>query len=269
MRNYKVTTLIPARKKTEFFREAEKAENKKAIVDLARKIGKFYAEKNNLSKEDEKTLVLSLFASGLCAWNIKHAASQYDYIVNYILWKQRVYERLNDLGAFGDSVETCVHLINCREKWRVNLKNIHVAAIGNTDIWIKGRRFEIGTNGKSWADSTEEEPMRGPFDGIIYGVISDEEKQYIIDLFRQNKVRQGLTAIAKMLYVFPEKEEFSYFMEKVGRSASIVWKKHLNIYQTVYNPSKHSAFIEKVESENIPTLYEYIKQFGKNEFLTD
>ena len=199
-RNYKVTTLIPARKKAEFFRDAEKAEDKKAIVTLSRNVAAFYAKKHNLSKDDEKTLILSLFASGLCVWCMKHAKDPYEYIIGYIMWKQRISERLNDLGAFADGIETACHLINCREIWRVNLKNIHVSAIGNTDLQIKGVKYEIGINGKTWADSLEDDAMSGPFDGVIYGVFDDTTKNYIINCFRHNNVIKGLTVIAKNLY---------------------------------------------------------------------
>lgn len=269
-RNYEIMKDIPARKKAEFMREARNMETKKAIFDFAKKTAIFYGEKNNWNNDELKTACLALYACGLCIFNMEHAETVFDYLVAYVSWKHRTFIKLNDYGAFGDSLETIVHLLACRKIWRTKIKNLHVTELGKTDVQINRIPFEVGHNGKTWADSTLDNPMNGPFDGVIYGVIDDTERQYIIDLFTQGKVLEGIIQASNMLYVFPDKMDYLSFMDSISkRSATIQYKKSLGRYQTIYNASKHSAFITAIESSEYMTLAEYMKTLGENDYLQD
>ena len=266
-KDYRIMKAIPARKKMEFMRKAENMESKKEIFDYAKKTALFYADKENWTNEEKKTACLSLYACGLCVWNMKRAENVFDYIVDYIIWKQRIFEKLNDLGAFGDSIETIVHLVACRKIWRTNKKNLHVSEIDKTDVKINSIRFEVAHNGKTWAESTENEPMQGHFDGVIYGVFDTEETENIINLFRIGKVMEGIKTVCNMLYVFPDKMEHLNFMDSIStRSATIQYKSNLGRYMTIYNPSKHTAFINAIENSNYKTLSDYMNSLGENDY---
>lgn len=269
-KDYHIMKAIPARKKMEFMRKAENMESKKEIFDFAKKTALFYAEKEGWTTEEKKTACLSLYACGLCVWNMNKAETVFDYIVRYIIWKQRIFEKLNDLGAFGDSIETIVHLVACRKIWRTSKKNLHVSEIGKTDVRINGIRFEVGHNGKTWAESMEGEPMHGPFDGVIYGVFDTEETENIINLFRMGKIKEGIKAVCDMLYVFPDKMEHLNFMDSIStRSATIQYKDHLGRYMTIYNSSKHTAFINAIENSKYETLADYMNDLGDNDYTEE
>lgn len=266
-KDYQIMKAIPARKKMEFMRKAGNMESKKDIFDYAKKTALFYGEKEDWTVDQKKTACLSLYACGLCVWNMNKSETVFDYIVNYIMWKQRIFEKLNDLGAFGDSIETIVHLVAYRKVWRTNRKNLHVSEIDKTDVRINSIRFEVAHNGKTWAESIENEPMHGHFDGVIYGVFDTEETERIISLFRIGSIKEGIKNVCDMLYVFPDKMEHLTFMNAIStRSATIQYKNNLGRYMTIYNPSKHTAFINAIENSNYKTLSEYMNDLGENDY---
>ncbi len=264
---YTVTKYIPGREKMGFFKDCAKANDKKAIFpivkEFARKIFPTLPEhiKTALKKDCElwKKVVLNLYACGIARYEMEQAENWKDYMIRYATFKANTYLRLNDFGAFADVVETSLHLLVCREEWKVKIKNLHVSAIGKTDIVLNGRKTEVGTNGKSWNDSLKHEPMHGPFKAVIYGVFTEEEKEQITNLFVAGEVKKALTNISDMMYYFYEKEEFCYWMNhSVSKTPGIVWKEKAGYYQTVYNPSKHNAFLRFVENERINTVHEIL-----------
>lgn len=269
MKDYNVMQRIPGRKKMEFMRKAEQMEGKQDIFELAKKTALFYGKKEGWNLEQTKTACLSLYACGLCVWRMNRAETIYDYIIGYINWKQRIFQKMNDLGAFGDSIETIVHLVACRKIWRTSRKNLHVSEISKTDVRINGIRYEVGHNGKTWNDSIPDDAMHGPFDGVIYGVFDAEETEIIINFFRAGKTLKGIKAVCDLLYVFPDKYAHQAFMDSLGRSATIQYKGHLDKYQTIYNDSKRNAFIKAVENSGYLTLTKYMQALGNNEYLPE
>jgi len=264
-----ITKAIPARKKMEFMRNCRTMESKKAVFDLAKETAEQYQQKNNWTKEQTKKVALNLYACGFCVWQMEHAENVFDFMCSYIAWKQRTFEKLNDLGAFGDSIETIVHLVACRKIWRTSKNVLHVSAIGKTDVKINGIRFEVGHNGKTWADSELDEPMKGNFDGVIYGVFDEETTEKIISLFRCGQYMKAIKAVCSRLYVFPDKNDHLDFMQNISRSESIQYKKHLARYMTIYNPSKHYAFLRSIEKSGFPSLLDYMNNLGENDYTNE
>ena len=257
------TKAIKPRQKAAFFAQCEKAEGKEQIFAIAKD---FVLNQKTLlsgySKEETKQVIYNLFACGLAWYNMKKAATWVEYMQGYATFKAATYEKLSDYGAFADLVETTAHLLVNKKIWRVRLSTLHVAKMGSIDLRLNGKKIEVGTNGKSWLESTEEDSMNGRFDSVLYGVFSEEEKQLICQLFIEGQVKKAVATIANMLYYFENKYDFANFINSVSRSSSLVWKKQ-GYFQTVYNPSKHNAFIRKIENDNIPTFADII---GKNEF---
>ena len=264
--------FIPARTKGFFFTSCRNAETKNDVFTLAKNLilsfsfpatiqykGNIYSVTNDIKKR----AIFNLFACGECARQIALAETWKEYMIAYAEFKATTYNKLTDYGAFGDLVETVCHLLVNKKVWRTKIKTLHVSAIGKTDLRYNGKKIEVGTNGKSWLESTEEDAMSGKFDGVLYGVFSEEEKESICKEFSEGKVEKAISDIAKMLYYFENKNDFPIFVNSISRSPSLVWKKG-GYFQTVYNPSKHVAFIRAIENSNFPTLYDII---GKNDFI--
>lgn len=263
---FSVTKNIPAREKQYFFTECGNAENKSDVFPIVKAFAKKcfpnFPEhiKNHLRKNPEmwKKVNLNLYACGLCAFSVAHAENWFDYMVEYATFKATTYARLNDLGAFADLVETSIHLLVNKKEWRIKIKHLHVSAVGKVDVTFNGRKTEVGTNGKTWAESVQGDPMHGNYKSVIYGVFTEEEKDSICNLFINGNVREGLKNIANMMYYFYNKNEFYHFMQfTVSKTPTLVWKK-AGYYQTVYNGSKHTAFLRGIENENIPSFRDVI-----------
>ena len=257
------TKTIKPRQKAAFFAQCEKAEGKEEIFAIAKN---FVLNQKNLlngyTREEIKKVIYNLFACGLAWHSVKKTETWFDYMQSYATFKANTYEKLSDFGAFADLIETTAHLLVNKQVWRVRLSTLHVSKIGNIDLRLNGQKIEVGTNGKSWLESTEDDAMNGNFDSVVYGVFSEEEKAMICKLFADGQVKKAIATIANMLYYFENKYEFADFINSVSRSASLVWKSQ-GYFQTVYNPSKHNAFIRKIEDANIPTFADII---GTNDF---
>lgn len=257
---------VTARKKAQFIRACEVATSKKEIYCIALTLANDVASRTTL-EGTVKELAIALYAVGLCAWKAKNAVSIEDFVTAYILWKFAMYTKLHDTGAIGDVVELIVHLVAAREQWRTQLKNLHVSALGRTDVQIGGVKYEVGHNAKVWADATIDDAMKGPFEGVIYGMISNEEMRQIATIMRMDFVR-GVTEVADLLYVFPNKADFLEVMQnQLGRSATLKYRHDLNQIITVYNDSKTKAWINRMEGGEYLTLTEHMKALGKNDWL--
>lgn len=267
VRDYSLTSAIPARKKTEFIRFSINAEGLKPIYQKALETSRFYAIKNGWTATEEKTVARSLFACGVARYQMEQTDTVFDFIVSYVVWKAKAYKRFNDKGAFGDAIEAIVHLVACRAIWRTNKKNIHVSALGKTDVTINRKKWEVGHNGKTWADSEEENPMCGPFDGVIYGVFADTDISNIVSLFLAKRVFDAIKYVCNRLYVFPDKEEHYAFMNSLSKGEGIQWKANIAHYQTRYNDGKHKAFKKGVKMYHVQSLREYMLSLGDNDYL--
>lgn len=265
-KKYNDTKKVTPRQKAKFIRDAKAAANKLEVFELAKELAKETAKKAKL-ESSVKDLALALYACGLCVWNMERTQTAEEYVRRYFKWKSTVYTKLNDTGALGDATETGVHLIAMRKRWRTQIRNLHVAAIGTTDVQINGILFEVGHNAKLWNDSTVEDAMAGPFEGVIYGMIDNNEMTMIMELMKTDVV-MALTELASLLYVFKDKNEFLEVMQNdLGRSETLKYRDDLDKIVTVYNPSKQKAWIDRMEGAEFPTLLEYMKALGDNDWL--
>ncbi len=268
---YEITAEIKPRAKRSFIEQCGAAESDNDIFPMVKDFIKQIAPtlssdarkamKNGLLKQ----VAMNLYALGLGAYNIKHAENVFDYFKHYAAFKSINYTKLNDYGAFGDLVETCVHCLAMRRLWRVQLKNLHVSAIGLIDVQIAGNLFEIGHNGKSFTFSTPTDYMSGKYNSIAYGMFDDDMKQMICDLFINGKTFEGLSLVAQNLYVWLDKYEFYKFVTNISKSQTFVWK--TDHAQIVYNVSKQKQFEKAVYEQNITTLYDYMNTLSENDFL--
>jgi hypothetical protein len=169
---------------------------------------------------------------------------------------------LDDYGAFGDTVETCVR-VACKPAALVSFNDLHVKRQNEIDITIRGEKCEIGTNGKTFLESEEDSPMNGNYEKVVYGVFSNDEQEQIFQLLENGNTEKALASILSMMYVFDKETFYACMTEKTGRGSMYQYKPTMDKWQVIYNPSKHAAFLKMVENENIPTLNEYLKSAGR------
>ena len=216
-------------------------------------------------------ITMASYSVVLASYNMEYSLisneSVQDYLQKYLLFKFAQYYNFSDYGAIGDAIETICHAAVNEYWWRVKRENLHVAATGKVDLTYKKQKLEVGTNGKSFLESTEEDYMNGKYSGVIYGVFSDDEKIMLYEYLKQGKLKQVISSVLDMLYFFPTKQGFSDFMAMVGRSSSLKWKG--DYMQVIYNPSKHNAFLEKAEKENVKTFADYIRENAPENEFTD
>lgn len=189
----------------------------------------------------------------------KEGKKPIETLSEYAHFKRLCGEKLDDFGAFGDTLETCLR-VSCKPENLVSWNDLHVKRQNAVDVTIKGVKFEIGNNGKTFLESDENNPMSGKYEKICYGVFTKEEQMILYDMLENGEYRKAFQNMQNMSYVF-DKETFYHIMtEKTGRGAMYTYKKTSGKWQVVYNPSKHGLFLKAVESENIETLAEWMKK---------
>lgn len=270
---YQITKEIKPRQKAAFFADCRKAE-KSEIFSLCKAF--FRSVAPSLSTDARKALkregmlkkvVLNLYACGLSAYEIGKAENVFDYFRAYATFKAENYIRLADYGAVSDLIETAVHCIASRALWRVHLKTLHVSIVGAIDVTINRIKWECGTNGKSFMESTPVDFMAGKYNGMMYGVFNDKEKETLCNLFISGKTFEGLTYIAKRLYVWEDKNAFVPFCATLCRKSALEWNKAGNYARFRYSESTDKAFRNEVKKQEIISLYQYMKNLSENDFL--
>lgn len=250
-----------------------KPREKEAILNIIRNgIANGKDKKTILSETCKKMIAIGLVENSgaynqmlsvaIALYNMEKARQEgkkpYEMIAQYATFKKATYCKLNDYGAFGDLIET-VCRIACKPRTLVSFNDLHVKRQGNVDITIKNIPFEIGTNGKTFLESTEENSTAGRYQMIAYGVFDNDEKNLIFNLFINGQIEKGIETVANMMYTF-SKQTFIETMENTGRSPMFQFKPSAGHWQVIYNGSKHTAFLKAVESQNIETLADYLKK---------
>ena len=176
----------------------------------------------------------------------------------YAAFKQTTTNKLSDYGAFADMWEILLRMYT-KPEWAIQFSDMHVKRQYDVDITIRGKKCEVGTNGKTFAESTEEEASAGRYDYILYTVLDDDEKQAFFRMVKTGRVKEAMQQAARMTYCFEKNQFFSLLSEKCGRAPMVKYKETAGYWQVIYNPSKHTAFLKMVEAEKIPTLDNWIK----------
>ena len=251
-----------------------KPREKESILAVIRNgIANNEEKKDIITKAEKKMVSIGLVEKGgafdqmlsvcLALYTVEKAKAEgkkpIDLLPLYVAFKRACYNALDDFGAFGDVIET-VCRIACKPSALVTFADLHVKRQNDVDITIRKTPFEIGTNGKTFLESTEDAPMDGKYKMISYGVFDKEEKESIFNLFITGQIEKGLTAVCSMMYVFDKDTFFECMTTKTGRAAMYQYKPSAGHWQVIYNGSKHTAFLKRTESENIPTLGEWLKK---------
>lgn len=169
-----------------------------------------------------------------------------DCLATYAAFKQASEKHFSDYGAFGDFIETVLRC-SCKPLNLVTFSDLHVKRQSETDIIIKGKKCEIGHNGKTFANSSEFDCIGEKVDFIVYGVFDNDEKAALYKLAIDGEFEKLFNNVRTMLYVFPV-DEFAAFMTEKG------FKFKGERWQVIYNDSRARKFLEKVEEEETPTV---------------
>ena len=176
---------------------------------------------------------------------------------SYATFKKACGLNLDDYGAFGDTIETCIRVFS-KPANLVSWSDLHVKRQNEVDITIKGVKMEVGNNGKTFLESEENEPMNGKYQKIIYGVFTKAQQENIYRLLIVGNYTEAKKAIYKRMFVFEKEKFFECMTTKTGRGSMYQYKTSAGKWQVIYNPSKHGAFCAMVENENIETLESYM-----------
>ena len=250
-----------------------KPREKAAIMDTAKKAVESGLNKVEAVKSIEKKMLAmniveksgafnEMLAVALAVYSMEKAKAEgkrpIECLKEYAHFKRLCGERLDDFGAFGDTLETCLR-IACKPENLVSWNDLHVKRQSAVDITIKGVKFEIGNNGKTFLESEEEDPMAGKYEKIGYGVFSKEEQKALYILLENGEYKKAFSSFLSMVYVFDKETFFHSMTGKTGRGAMYTYKQTMGKWQVVYNPSKHGLFLKMVEQENIKTLAEWLE----------
>lgn len=202
--------------------------------------------------------MLSVAISFYCvALAKKEGKKPIEGLKSYATFKKACGLNLNDFGAFGDTIETCIRVFS-KPANLVNWSDLHVKRQSEVDITIKGVKMEVGNNGKTFLESDENNPMNGKYQKIIYGVFTKAQQENIYRLLIIGNYEEAKKAIYKRMYVFEKETFFDCMTTKTGRGSMYQYKPQAGKWQVIYNPSKHGAFCAMVESEKIETLEHYM-----------
>lgn len=258
----KTDSILNSIEKRRFISDAQKAETVSDVLKLARSLVIEKAKKNGISVEDANQYLKQLTAIGKCTFYAEKAKNPVAYIQNYILFK---YQRflMGDTGAMGDAVENVCHLVACRELWRTNKSHLHVSEIDKLDITINNIPFEVGHNAKTW-NCLKQDVENQNHKGVIYGVFDADTVLQIVELAKVNP-KKAITAVCNRLYVFENKAEYFDFMGKAINQRILPDGRIVSVTQ--YNKYRHGIFLREVKAREIPTLTQYMKALGKNDYL--
>ncbi len=169
-----------------------------------------------------------------------------DCLSTYAAFKQASEVHFSDFGAFGDFLETVLRC-SCKPANLITFADLHVKRQSETDIIIKGKKCEVGHNGKTFANSNEYDCIGEKVDYIVYGVFDNDEKAALYKLAIDGEYTKLFDNVRAMLYVFPV-NEFAAFMGEKG------FKFKGERWQVIYNSGRARKFLEKVEEKETPTV---------------
>lgn len=277
---FEIISHIESRKKAKFFNECKNYAETMEYSDIdSDSVFAIYpqilARANEIVNDvytkdatvkDYEIATMNLYACGVCALRMEQTKKLnldlFSYIHSYAMFKIESFKRLRDLGAYGDLIETICHLLVNEKIWRVKINNLHVSAIGNLDLKYKGIKFEVGTNGKTFLDSTELDIMAGKYDGLIYGMFSDEDKRMIDNYVYGKDIFGLIDFVSCKLYVFINKNDFPLFLSSITESKVFRFVNHH--YMVVCNNSRCKLFDSAIYDSDFPSLHDYMLSINEN-----
>ena len=176
----------------------------------------------------------------------------------YVLVKKAMAEKNNDYGYFGDILEVLVRCSFIGNIDFIRPDMIHVKE--QTEIDIKSKKYgkiEVGHNGKTWNEGTIFDYMAGQFESVVYGVFEDNDKEDIINLIRENNIKQALKYVCSYCGYWSNKYDFLTDINGLSSGKGITIKAGKIMSQ--YNASKYKAFIKALENGKIKCLMDIIK----------
>lgn len=270
---FDITKEIKPREKAAFIKKAKETEKEDLFSlakDFIRSVYPSLSERAQKALKDKamlKAVAKNLFAVAVSAHEIAKANDLFEYFAKYAKAKATATLVYNDFGAVADLIETCVHCVACRELWRVKLSNLHVSDIGKIDVTINRIKFEVGTNGKTFAESSPVNFVAGKYTGLIYGVFTEEEKERLCKYFMKGKTFAGLTFACERLFVWEDKNAFIPFCESLCKRSALEWNDREKYARFRYSESTDKAFRNAVKNQKVVSLADYMRGLSVNDFL--
>lgn len=176
-----------------------------------------------------------------------------EYIAFLAEHKENNESDKNDFGAFGDLVEILARCALVKNLNLVQYSMLSVKGIFENDIVSKKYGvLEVGHNGKTLTFGNLFDYMQGDYNGIIYGVFDDYDKQTVYDYCKAQQIKQAVDFVAAYMVLWSDKYTFRTDMDNLSRGKGITVKPCGP--QVVYNPSKYKAFQDAIEAGTFKTL---------------
>ena len=190
----------------------------------------------------------------------KKFISVLQYIELFAAHKEMIETKLNDHGAFGDLCEILVRIASVKNLHLVQPAHLYVKPEGKQDIRINGVSYEVGTNGKTWAQGLPGDAMYGDFTGVIYGVFDREVKDQIYLACQTGDIDMAISAVKSYMGIWDDKYHFAADMASLykrgGKAFAVKSCKVMSQYHEIF----HNSFISAIEDEIFETLGDRLDQ---------
>lgn len=230
-----------------------KAETAKAVCKKMLSMG---IVENSGSHNSMLAVALAFYTFGKAK---KEGASVEKMFSQYAAWKLLTMDKLQDYGAFGDFFEVCLRLY-CKPMTLWHMADLHVKHGYTADITIRGTCFEIGNNGKTFAESEKDNPFVGHYEKICYGVFPKEEQLDYMKKIASGEIENTLKELAENSYIFSKEQFYDCLVNKCGRASMFQYKPCAGHWQVIYNDSKCNLFTQMVNKEKVTSLKEYLNK---------
>lgn len=150
---------------------------------------------------------------------------------------------VRDYGAVNDLYEILIRLFFVGDYRLVRDTMLHVKKQGRTDIVVnKSVRYEIGFNGKTWNEGTENNPLEGRYDGVIYGMIDTDIRDSIFQYIADGNIKHAIELLVSYTYIWTNKEGALSDLNSVPARGKFFTIKN-NKVMNQYNPGLYKRFL--------------------------
>lgn len=232
---------------------------RKSAVRIVREVETTFPE-NFPTIDDMHFSYLAFTLSNCAKYGVKTGKLKViDYLAMLAQAKEENELNICDLGAFGDLFEILVRCAFMKKLSLVTWSALSVKDILTCDIVSKKYgKIEVGHNGKTLTYGTLFDYMSGDYDGIVYGVFSEEDKKTVYDFLKNRQYEKAIETVCAYSVYWSNKYDFQNDMNNLTRGKGITVKS--NQIQVVYNPGKYNAFVQAIENGIFTSLEETLKE---------
>ena len=209
------------------------------------------------SHDSKRAIALALSTAHKAALSRKLISVQ-QYIELYATEKECMYYEMRDYGAAGDLIEVLTRVACLPSITLTHAAHLYVKPENTSDITIKGVKFEVAHNGKTWTFGTIDNPLYGDFTGVVYGVWDAELlKQLFFDA--EVDIPRALATIREYMCVWGDKDAFRRDMDSLFPRGKFFTIKSCKVMNNCGDGFMR-RFNEAVEDGRFTTLKDFLSK---------